>query len=1196
MPSASRSISSHSSSRATSAVARRLAAEARHAAAILQLEEEKEARLLKLRVEAQNRALAAELAAIDSSSSHTSTNRSVNSWVHRLPANAPAMENPASTRPPIPKAVGPIVELNPNAGVPSPSLAIPITRSSHADVPAATQRPVPESQGYIPPIPPTLPSSSRHCHADIKDLAQAIISIGHKPKVCDLPLFSGKATDWLLFKQTYLHTRKSFSSFENLARIRTALRGESAQAVSALAFTSSDPDELLQALEDRFARPEFIVLEELTAVRALPKLQSDYKDLNLIACRVQNLVAILKQLNSSEYLYSPELYNTLLGKLTPLLRSLWIRYAAEHSSRYTKLEMLANFLRVEARNHTQFGLHLQIPSDHVVKHRRVDFCNTARTSFNSGVCGFCSGKHNLADCTKFKNISPSERIVFVKNSKICFYCLGDVRHYWRKCKLQRCVIDGCQYFHHKLLHGADMSKSETSTSHQKVCNTNTSKLQTLFEKPLPSVPENTSSYSCSHEQQHQKVFLKVLPVTISGPLGEIETLALLDDGSTATFIDADVASRLGLRGPEGHIQVQGVGGMIRQDKTFYVDFKIKGKYTQETYSIENARTIKNLNLSKQAVPFCDISKYPHLANIAHEVAFDEGAPTVLIGAGDWHLTITREIKAGTRNQPVATRTLLGWVVHGGANSKTKPIDFVNHAVLDEPSLESLDSLVRESFKIDALGISKHPQSFGSQHQRAIRILDDTVRRLPNGQFEVGMPWKEDEPIIPDSYPLALNRLISLEKKMAKDAKFADAYRQNVNGMILKGYAEECEDIHSSLASGSKRKIRVVHDAAAKTNGVSLNSLLLTGPDLLQSLLGILLRWREGKVALLADIKEMFPQVKIREADRDMQRFLWRDGDRRAPVKEFRMSSMIFGAASSPCTAIHLLNKNAREYSNLYPEASVEVQKNTYMDDYVSSVACVEKAASLARDIVDLHKLAHFEMRGWISNHPEALKLLPDDLLAAPHTPEVPAMAEAGANSGITWSFQPPAAPHMSGVWERLVRTVKSALHAMLRDRAPKEELLHTALLESEAIINSRPLTSLPVDPDCPEALTPFHFILGTSSPFHPVPLDVDDGDLLSRSDWRKSQRLADMFWSRWVKEYLPTLLPRGSSAKFQRSVAVGDLVLIVDPALPRGTWPRGRISRVFPGRDGNIRVAEVSTTGGSLRRPLTKLIQLSMPT
>ncbi|KAL0839259.1 hypothetical protein ABMA28_016019 [Loxostege sticticalis] len=1106
MPSASRSVSSHSSSRTTSAVARRLAAEARHAAAILQLEEEKlrveqekEARLLKLRVEAQNRALAAELAAIDSSSSHSSSNKSVNSWVHRLPANPPAMENPASTRPPIPKAVGPIVDQNPNAGVPSPSLVMPITRSSHADVPAATQRPVPESQGYIPPIPPTLPSSSRHCHADIKDLAQAIISIGHKPKVCDLPLFSGKATDWLLFKQTYLHTCKSFSSFENLARIRTALRGEAAQAVSALAFTSSNPDELLQALEDRFARPEFIVLEELTAVRALPKLQSDYKDLNLIACRVQNLVAILKQLNSSEYLYSPELYNTLLGKLTPLLRSLWIRYAAEHSSGYTKLEMLANFLRVEARNHTQFGLHLQIPSDHIVKHRRVDFCNTTRTSFNSGVCGFCSGKHNLADCTKFKNISPSERIVFVKNSKICFYCLGDVRHYWRKCKSQRCVIDGCQYFHHKLLHGADMSKSETSTSHQKVCNTNTSKLQTLFEKPLPSVPENTSSYSCSHEQQHQKVFLKVLPVTISGPLGEIETLALLDDGSTATFIDADVASRLGLRGPEGHIQVQGVGGMIRQDKTFYVDFKIKGKYTQETYSIENARTIKNLNLSKQAVPFCDISKYPHLANIAHEVAFDEGTPTVLIGAGDWHLTITREIKAGTRNQPVATRTLLAEDI----------IKAERHVVQDSQ---------RQSFPEELEALRKSmPIEKRSRIWKFSPYLDaEGIIRLRGRIDTADVPVSTKRPILLDG-------------------------RHRAARLLLAHYHRKAAHAHPRLVINEiRQRYWILHLRA------TIRSIVLR------------CAW-----CVLNKSKPLSPPIGDLPPER---------------MAHHRRPFTFVGLDYMGPVLVTVGRRHEKRWIALFTCLTVRAIH-------------LEIVASLSTDS------ALMALKRFVARRGTPTKIFSDNGTAFIGANNIlKAMAEAGANSGITWSFQPPAAPHMSGVWERLVRTVKTALHAMLRDRAPKEELLHTALLESEAIINSRPLTSLPVDPDCPEALTPFHFILGTSSPFHPVPLDVDDGDLLSRSDWRKSQRLADMFWSRWVKEYLPTLLPRGSSAKFQRSVAVGDLVLIVDPALPRCTWPRGRISRVFPGRDGNIRVAEVSTTGGSLRRPLTKLIQLSMPT
>ncbi|XP_059045303.1 uncharacterized protein LOC131841083 [Achroia grisella] len=203
-----------------------------------------------------------------------------------------------------------------------------------------------------------------------------------------------------------------------------------------------------------------------------------------------------------------------------------------------------------------------------------------------------------------------------------------------------------------------------------------------------------------------------------------------------------------------------------------------------------------------------------------------------------------------------------------------------------------------------------------------------------------------------------------------------------------------------------------------------------------------------------------------------------------------------------------------------------------------------------------------------------------------------AMSEEGANTGITWSFIPPAAPHMGGAWERLVRSVKTALKVILRDRAPRDEVLHTALIEVEALVNSRPLTHVPLDPSSP-ALTPFHFILGESSPYHPVPVILDESDFLGRSDWRKAQCLADMFWSRWVKEYLPTLIPRRSPGQNrEQTVTVGDMVLIVDPSLPRGTWPLGRIATVFPGRDGIVRVAEVSTSGGILRRPLKRLVKL----
>ncbi|XP_052747990.1 uncharacterized protein LOC128200047 [Galleria mellonella] len=181
-------------------------------------------------------------------------------------------------------------------------------------------------------------------------------------------------------------------------------------------------------------------------------------------------------------------------------------------------------------------------------------------------------------------------------------------------------------------------------------------------------------------------------------------------------------------------------------------------------------------------------------------------------------------------------------------------------------------------------------------------------------------------------------------------------------------------------------------------------------------------------------------------------------------------------------------------------------------------------------------------------------------------------------------------PFMGGAWERLIRTVKTALRACLNGKILKEETLTTLLLEAEAIVNARPLTYVPSSLHAPEALTPFHFILGTSST-EPWTCSLTDADLVRRCDWKRVLRLADHFWARWLREYLPTLQPRGSN-KEALKVCEGDVVLIADSTLPRGLWPLGRIVKVYPGQDGVVRVADVFTKGGTLRRPVRKLILL----
>ncbi|GBP07108.1 hypothetical protein EVAR_90645_1 [Eumeta japonica] len=172
------------------------------------------------------------------------------------------------------------------------------------------------------------------------------------------------------------------------------------------------------------------------------------------------------------------------------------------------------------------------------------------------------------------------------------------------------------------------------------------------------------------------------------------------------------------------------------------------------------------------------------------------------------------------------------------------------------------------------------------------------------------------------------------------------------------------------------KIRVVHDAAAKTKGVSLNDHLLTGPDLLQSLPGVIMRFRQHPVAVSADISEMFMQIKIKPEDRDALRYLWR-GDKRGNEKptEYRMTSLIFGATSSPATSIYIKNFNAEKYRETEPEVYRAVIKNHYVDDYIQSFETEQKAIDIAQRVRDVHREARFELKQWTSNSKRLLTAL-----------------------------------------------------------------------------------------------------------------------------------------------------------------------------------------------------------------------------
>ncbi|XP_074035236.1 uncharacterized protein [Leptinotarsa decemlineata] len=141
---------------------------------------------------------------------------------------------------------------------------------------------------------------------------------------------------------------------------------------------------------------------------------------------------------------------------------------------------------------------------------------------------------------------------------------------------------------------------------------------------------------------------------------------------------------------------------------------------------------------------------------------------------------------------------------------------------------------------------------------------------------------------------------------------------------------------------------------------------------------------------------------------------------------------------------------------------------------------------------------------------------------------------------IKWVFNPPLAPHMGGCWERLIQSIKKVLKEILKSKYYPEHILRTFLIECENILNSRPLTYVSLDSEDAEALTPNHFLIGPSYAALSC-TETSDRDMNLMSSWRAAQKLSDLFWFRWTKEYLPSLIRRSKWHGDSKSVRVGDL-------------------------------------------------------
>ena len=320
-----------------------------------------------------------------------------------------------------------------------------------------------------------------------------------------------------------------------------------------------------------------------------------------------------------------------------------------------------------------------------------------------------------------------------------------------------------------------------------------------------------------------------------------------------------------------------------------------------------------------------------------------------------------DYKIGTRSEPFAVLTELGWVVSGPMTGNRR--QNVCHFAFTE------DVKVAENIQtwwdIETYASKNNVVSQSKKKLQAQKMLESTTM-FTGERYEVGMLWSEPEPNLTNNYSSALGQLYSLERRFQRDPYLKSLYQQSIDTDVENGLVKILEESevkgtfckqwyfphHPVLNPNKPGKVRRVCNATSKYKEVCLNDRLLAGPDLIHGLIGTIFRFREGPIALTADIESMFLQVQVPEQDRSCLRFLWRPRTNE-PVHIYKYQRHVFRAKSFPTCANYAFKRVGLDNEKEYPIAAKAIQNNFYMDDFIKSVETPEEAIEVFNQLQPL---------------------------------------------------------------------------------------------------------------------------------------------------------------------------------------------------------------------------------------------------
>ena len=400
-----------------------------------------------------------------------------------------------------------------------------------------------------------------------------------------------KWPDWIsMFKSMVGDSNISLNA--KMQHLQNSVMGKAKTAIEGYGYGGESYDKALTELESRFGKPSLVIKATLGKLRAFSRLQdNDLEGVRSYSDLVSTTVWTLSRFGYTSDLKAEANLSLATYKLSNELLLKWKEHVKDSKLDCPNLNHFSDWLKGKADIY-----------DECVGSSKKNFKGKPQRQQVSGnrenravmLCIMLDGtKHNLSECAKFKSLSVPDRLVEVKKHRLCFCCLSK-EHWSSKCPVRKqCQIDGCKGYHHSLLHRVESKEPGSGPSR---------------EENIGTASESKQS---SQVKRSTPVLLQVIPVTVHGPNGSLTTHAMLDSGSTCSLVLSGIADKLGLKGPEEQVTLNGIQGTSHLSSRRVNTEVSPVNMVTPRFEVNGALVVDHLNIAQQEVNLVDVkSKWP----------------------------------------------------------------------------------------------------------------------------------------------------------------------------------------------------------------------------------------------------------------------------------------------------------------------------------------------------------------------------------------------------------------------------------------------------------------------------------------------------------------------------------------------------------------------------------------------------------